>query len=92
MATVLALPKADEPGISETAWREASWLPCRVTAEVAVARFTMGDLMSLEVNSVIATRTPTSADILVGVNGELVARAEMDAVGDRIAVRIAEVA
>jgi len=63
-----------------------------VTAEVAVARFTMGDLMSLEVNSVIATRTPTSADILVGVNGELVARAEMDAVGDRIAVRIAEVA
>lgn len=92
MATVLALPKAEEPGISEAAWREASWLPCRMTAEVAVAGFTMGDLMSLEVGSVVATGTPTSADVRLRVNGEVVGRAELDAVGDRVAVRLTELA
>jgi flagellar motor switch/type III secretory pathway protein FliN len=92
MATVLALPRAQEPGISEAAWREASWLPCRLTSEIAVAGFTVGDLMSIEVGSVVVTRTPTSSDVLVRVNGELIGRAELDAVGDRFAVRITEMA
>lgn len=92
MATVLALPKAQEPGISEAAWREASWLPCRLTSEIAVAGFTVGDLMSLETGSVVVTRTPTSSDVLVRVNGELIGRAELDAVGNRLAVRMTELA
>lgn len=92
MATVLALPKPEEPGIPEAAWREASWLPCQVSAEISVAAFTVGDLLSLEVNSVVATRTPTVADVLVRVNGELVGSAELDAIGDRLAVRITELA
>jgi len=90
MATALALPKTQEPGIPEAAWREAGWLPCRLTSEIAVAAFTVGDLMSLEVGSVVTTRTPTSADVLVRVNGELVGRAELDAIGERFAVRITE--
>ncbi len=92
MATVLALPKAQEPGISEAAWREASWLPCRLTSEIAVAGFTVGDLMSLETGSVVVTRTPTSSDVLVRVNGELIGRAELDTVGNRLAVRMTELA
>jgi len=92
MATVLALPKAQEPGISEAAWREASWLPCQLTSEIAVAGFTVGDLMSVEVGSVVVTRTPTSSDVLVRVNSELIGRAELDAVGDRFAVRFTELA
>jgi len=92
MATALALPKAEEPGISEAAWREASWLPCRMTAEIAVEGFTMGDLMSLEVGSVIATGTSTSAEVRVRVNGAIVGFAGLDAVGDRIAVRLKELA
>ncbi|HXX44759.1 MAG TPA: FliM/FliN family flagellar motor C-terminal domain-containing protein [Candidatus Acidoferrales bacterium] len=92
MATVLALPKAQEPGLSEAGWREASWLPCRLTSEIAVAGFTVGDLMSIETGSVVVTRTPTSSDVLVRVNGELIGRAELDAVGDHFAVRITELA
>jgi len=92
MATGLALPKVQEPGISESAWREASWLPCRLTSEIAVTGFTVGDLMSLEVGSVVATRTPTTAEVLARVNGEVVARAELDAVGNHFAVRITELA
>jgi len=92
MATVLALPKLQEPGISEAVWREASWLPCRLTSEIPVTGFTVGDLMSLEAGSVVVTRTPTSADVLVRVNGEFVGRAELDSVENHFAVRITELA
>ena len=92
MATVLALPKTEALGISEATWHEAIWLPCRLTSEIAVKAFTVGDLMSLEIGSVVISGMPTSADVLVRVNGELVGRAELDAVGDRFAVRITELA
>jgi flagellar motor switch/type III secretory pathway protein FliN len=92
MATALAVPKRQEAGISEAAWREAEWLPCRLSAEISVPNFTMGDLMSIEVNSVVATGLATSGDVLVRVNGELVARAELDVVDTRLAVRLTELA
>ncbi|MGA2509707.1 MAG: FliM/FliN family flagellar motor C-terminal domain-containing protein [Candidatus Acidiferrales bacterium] len=92
MATVLALPKSEEPVAPEVSWREAGWLPCQLSIEIPVAAFTVGDLLSLEVNSVVDTRTPSSSDVFVRVNGELVARAELEIVGDRIAARITELA
>jgi len=92
MATALALPRSEEPGAPEVSWREAGWLPCQLTTEIPVAAFTVGDLLSLEVNSVVDTRTPSSADVLVRVNGELVARAELEISGDRVAARVTELA
>jgi flagellar motor switch/type III secretory pathway protein FliN len=94
MATVLALPnpKVEEPGASEAVWREASWLPCRLSAEVAMLSFTVGDLLSLEVNSVLSTRVSTTGDLHVRVNGEIIARAELDSIGNRLAVRLTELA
>jgi flagellar motor switch/type III secretory pathway protein FliN len=92
MATVLALPKSEElnsPGIS---WQEAGWLPCQLSAEIPIVAFTVGDLLSLAVNSVVDTRTPSDSDVLVSVNGELVAHAELEVVGDHIAVRVTEIA
>lgn len=92
MATALAIPKREEPAISEAAWREVEWLPCQLSAEISVPRFTMGDLMNIEVNSVVATRLAISSEVLIRVNGEFVARGELDAVGDRLAVRLTELA
>lgn len=92
MATVLALPKSEEPGIPEAAWREASWLPCQLSAEISVAPFTVGDLLTLEVNSVVVTSVATSGDALVRVNGEIIAHAELDSADDRLAVRLTELA
>lgn len=92
MATVLALPKLEETAVSDAAWREAGWLPCRLSAEVAMISFTVGDLLSLEVNSVVSTRVATTGDLHVRVNGEIIGRAELDSVGNRLAVRLTELA
>lgn len=92
MATVLALPKSAEPNTSSISWEEAGWLPCQLSAEIPISAFTVGDLLSLALNSVVDTRTPSDADVLVSVNGELVAHAELEVVGDRIAVRMTEIA
>lgn len=92
MATALALPKLEESRISEGAWLEAGWLPCRVTVEIPVPGFTVGDLLSLEVNSVVVTRTASSAEVLVRANGELLGNAELDIVGNSFAARLTEFA
>jgi flagellar motor switch/type III secretory pathway protein FliN len=93
MATVLALPKSEEPAAaSAISWLEAGWLPCQLTTEIPIVAFTVGDLLSLEVNSVVDTRTPSSANVLVRVNGEFVARAELEIVGERVAARVTELA
>jgi flagellar motor switch/type III secretory pathway protein FliN len=92
MATVLALPKQEEPHAPAISWQEAGWLPCHLSAEIPIVAFTVGDLLSLALNSVVDTRTPSDADVLVSVNAELVARAELEIVGERVAVRISELA
>ncbi len=55
--------------ITESAWQEAGWLPCRVAADLAVRAFTLGDLLSLEAGSLVDTGISTEADISVRVNG-----------------------
>jgi flagellar motor switch/type III secretory pathway protein FliN len=92
MPTSPALPTTEKPGISETVWHEANWLPCQLTAEIPVPVFTIGDLLSLELNSVVQTRTASSADVVVSANGASLGRAELDVAGDRAAVRLTELA
>jgi flagellar motor switch/type III secretory pathway protein FliN len=92
MTTALALAKPEETKIDDAAWQEAAWLPCRATVEVAVPGFTLGDLLSLAVDSVVATKTARSGELLVLVNGQWLANAELDVVGDRYAARLTDFA
>ena len=89
MTTTLPLPKSDDDRISE-AWEEAAWLPCLVTVETSVHCFTVGDLLSLAVGCVVATKSTSSAELMVCVNGQLLATAELDVVDDRYAARLTD--
>ena len=88
MSSIVAVPTPEESRISDAAWEEAGWLPCRVTVELAVQGFTVGDLLSLGVGCVVATKTPSSAELMICVNGQLLGTAEVDVVGDRYAARL----
>jgi flagellar motor switch/type III secretory pathway protein FliN len=92
MATALALPTQEESKISATAWIEAGWLPCGVTVEIAVPGFTVGDLLSLGVNSVVVTRTASSGELIVRANGEMLGKAEVYIDGKNFAARLTEFA
>jgi flagellar motor switch/type III secretory pathway protein FliN len=92
MATALPLPavKANEGG--EENWREARHLPCRMTAHIPVHGFTMGDLMRIEVGSVVDTGVAVESDIDISVNGSQVGCGKLDLKEDKLAVRLTELA
>lgn len=92
MATVLALPNNKAAENADPAWLEASWLPCELSVEIPVAGFTVGDLLRLEGNSLVHSGTPSNADVSMRVNGALIGRAELEISGDRLAVRLTELA
>lgn len=90
MSTIAVGPTPRERQISEAAWDEADSLPCRLTVELAVQGFTVGDLLSLGVGCVVATKTPSSAELMICVNGQTLGTAELDVVGDRYAARLTD--
>jgi flagellar motor switch/type III secretory pathway protein FliN len=90
MATALAVPQLPPAEISDDAWREARWLPCQLRAEAHVEAFTMGDLMRVEVGSIVDSGIPLETDVAVTVNGACVGYGKLDLVGEKLAIRLTE--
>lgn len=78
--------------VSDPAWDEAGWLPCKLSVEIPVSRFTLGDLLSLKVNSLVDARTESDADVPISVNGACIGFAKFDMAKDQVAVRLSELA
>ncbi|MBZ5649433.1 MAG: FliM/FliN family flagellar motor C-terminal domain-containing protein [Acidobacteriia bacterium] len=68
------------------------WLRCKTTAEIAVPKFTVGDLLKLRAGSVVQTATPVANDVPVRVNKILLGWGRFEAVNDQLAIRITELA
>jgi len=66
------------------------WLPCTLTLEIPVVRFTIGDLLALRKGSIVETACHHTSDVPLRVNQLLIGWTEFDVVGDRLAVRITE--
>jgi flagellar motor switch protein FliN/FliY len=71
-------------------WPEALDLPCQLCIALEVPHFTIGDMLSLSVNSLVDTRRREGAHVPVLVNGVMVAWAEFDVIDGRLAVRMTE--
>ena len=66
------------------------WLPCTLTLDVPVVRFTIGDLLGLKPGSVVETACHHTSDVPLRVNAVLIGWTEFDVIGDRLAVRITD--
>jgi flagellar motor switch/type III secretory pathway protein FliN len=66
------------------------WLPCTISLELPVVRFTIGDLLTLTTGSVVATACHQTSDVPLRVNGLLVGWTEFEVIDDRLAVRVTE--
>jgi flagellar motor switch/type III secretory pathway protein FliN len=66
------------------------WLPCTLSLEIPVVRFTIGDLLSLKKGSIVETACHHTSDVPLRVNQLLIGWTEFDVIGDRLAVRITE--
>jgi flagellar motor switch/type III secretory pathway protein FliN len=92
MATALAIPQPKPGDISEAAWQQAAFLPCRLHAEIAVRGFTLGDLLSIEPGSLVNSGVSVEADVSLAVNQAPIGCAKLDLVGEQLAVRVTELA
>ena len=92
MASTPPVSKAIPRPNSEEVWTEAGWLPCRLSVDIPVSRFTVRDLLRLERGSVLETTKPNGSDVPVIVNGRLIGWAEFEVFGRRLAIRITEIA
>lgn len=68
------------------------WLPCRLTLQIPVSGFTVGDLVRMKVGSIVETQCHNTHDIPLRVNGLLIGWTEFEVIADRLAVRITELA
>jgi flagellar motor switch/type III secretory pathway protein FliN len=66
------------------------WLPCTLSLELPVVRFTIGDLLTLTTGSVVATSCHQTSDVPLRVNGLLIGWTEFEVIDDRLAVRVTE--
>jgi len=68
------------------------WLPCQLSLEIPIVKFTVGDLLRLGKESIVETACPSTSDIPLRANGLLVAWAEFEVIGNRLALRLTELA
>jgi len=71
-------------------WPEALELPCELCVALDVPHFTIRDLLSLSVNSLVDSRRREGAHVPVRVNGIMVGWAEFDVIDGKLAVRLTE--
>jgi flagellar motor switch/type III secretory pathway protein FliN len=66
------------------------WLPCTLSLELPVVRFTVGDLLTLAKGSIVETACHHTSDIPLRVNQLLIGWTEFEVIGDRLGVRITD--
>lgn len=83
---------SNSPGLAKDPVEAYGWFPCRLSLEVPVSRFTVGDLLRLRVGSIVETSSHHTGDIPLRANGLLIGWTEFEVIGNRVAVRITELA
>lgn len=92
MSSVPALPKEIRIVASEELWEEAGELPCVLSVDLPLSNFTVRDLLQLGEGSVLESNKPNGADVPVVVNSQIIGWAEFEVMGQRLAVRVTELA
>ena len=86
---------APEPVTSQdeaAAWKDVLGLPCTISVEIPIVAFTVKDMLNLEAQVVISSAWATTSNVPLRVNGEAVAWCEFQAIGNRLAIRLTELA
>jgi len=78
--------------LDESRWLAVSRLPCRLSVELPVPRFRLGDVLNLSIGHLAATTCHVSQDVPLRINGTLIGWGEFESIAQRLAVRITQLA
>jgi flagellar motor switch/type III secretory pathway protein FliN len=76
----------------EARWKSVFELSCELLVGLPVPNFTVADLLQLRAGSIIDARWRAGHDVPLRLNGTLIAWSELEVLGDRLAVRLTELA
>lgn len=89
-ATSPAKTEVAEVDSQRELWNAFKQLPCCITLELPVPRFTVRQVLEMKPGVVIDTQWSQATDLPLRINGELLAWSEFEVVDDRYGVRITE--
>lgn len=90
--TIAEKPRPAGEAERELRWRPVLGLPCQLTVDLPLPHFKVADFLALRVGSVLGTNCRLAHDVPLRVNGTLIAWAEFEGAGSRLAVRLTELA
>ncbi|HXY78149.1 MAG TPA: FliM/FliN family flagellar motor C-terminal domain-containing protein [Candidatus Acidoferrales bacterium] len=73
-------------------WQPVLGLPCQLTIDLPLPNFKVADFLRLRLGSVISTRWRLSREVPLRINGTLIGWGELEGSGNRLAVRLTELA
>ena len=82
----------DGSGTANDPASEFGWLPCHLSVEIPLSKFTVGDLLNLRKGSIVETACHYTSDVPLRANGMLIGWTEFEVVGTLLTVRITEFA
>lgn len=83
-------PPIDPASSGQDSLDSMPWLPCTLTLDVPVRRFTIGDLLTLSKGSIVETACHHTSDVPLRVNQLLIGWTEFEVIGNRLAVRMTD--
>lgn len=73
-------------------WQPVLGLPCELTVDLALPGFKVSDMLRLGPGSVLGSTWRITQDVPLRVNGTLIGWSKFEVVGDKLAVRLTELA
>jgi flagellar motor switch/type III secretory pathway protein FliN len=86
------LHPAQAPGSVDARWQPVLGLPCQLTIDLPLPHFKVADFLRLRAGSVIVTQWRVSREVPLRINGTLIGWGELEGSGNRLAVRLMELA
>ncbi len=83
---------ATEAESEDPRWKPVLDLPCQLTVDLPLPNFKVADFLRLQPGSVMATGWRLTRDVPLRVNGTLIGWGEFEGAGNRLAVRVTELA
>lgn len=84
-------PQAQQAG-DDARWRPVLGLPCQLAVDLPVPEFRISDLLKLRTGSLVDARWRVGHDLPLRLNGTLIGWSKIEVVGNRLAVRLTELA
>lgn len=91
-ATPVEVTVAVAPAVVQDPLDRMPWLPFTLSLEIPVVNFTIRDLLSLTAGSIVETACHHTSDVPLRVNRLLIGWTEFEVIGNRLAVRITDLA